>query len=224
MQLGPSAMRINRITCQSYARSSAICMARLLFILTFPIDCWADIYRCTNAEGRLVTADRLMPECKNRLVKIYTDRGQFKSEIRPPLTEHEIREKEREQERQRAMELANAEMQKEERYLSAHYRSEADIDIARKRSIEIINGKKRLVEDQLASLTGYITELQGELSNSKKSTVNLQILKDRADEINRSIQKNQELLKLYAQELERTNREYDQTLDRYRLVVSNRRR
>lgn len=179
----------------------------------------ADIFRCTNAEGKLVTSDRPIPECANRTVKVYKNNGYFKKEIAPPISAEERKRLELEAEKRKAQQLADEERKREERYLLAHYQDENDIQTARKRAVDALLEKKRLANEQLQGLSQIIASLQLELNNSKKSSKEFDSMRQRADDLTASISNSRSAITFYDQEIARTNQEYDQTLQRYRQVV-----
>jgi chromosome segregation ATPase len=124
-----------------------------------------------------------------------------------------------EAEKRKAQQLADEERKREERYLQAHYESEADIQVARKRATDALLEKKRLANEQLQGLNQIISSLQLELKNTKKPSKEFDSMRQRADDLTSSINKSQNAITFYDQEIARTNQEYDQTLQRYRQVV-----
>lgn len=180
----------------------------------------ADIFRCTNAAGKLVTSDKPIAECQNRTTKIYKNNGIFKAEVAPPLTAEQKKKQEQEAERRKAEQLAEEEQKREERYLNAHYRSEADIEIARKRAVEALDDKRRLAFEQLNTINNNITLLQTELNRSKKSSSEYELLRQRAEDLSQSVLNNRTVIAFYDQEIQRTHKEFDATLARYKKYVS----
>ncbi len=184
----------------------------------------ADIFRCTNAAGKLVTSDKPIPECQNRATKIYKNNGIFKSEVAPPLTPEQKKKQEQEAERRKAEQLAEIELKREERYLNAHFRSEADIEVARKRAVDSLEDKRRLAFEQLNTINHNITLLQVELNKSKKSSSEYELLRQRAEDLSQSVLNNRSVIAFYDQEILRTHKEYDETLARYKKYVSSTRK
>lgn len=184
----------------------------------------ADIFRCTNAAGKLITSDKPIPECQNRATKIYKNNGIFKSEVAPPLTSEQKKKQELEDERRKAEQQAEEEQKREERYLNAHYRSEADIEIARKRSVDALNDKRKLAFEQINTINSNITSLQAELLRSKKSSSEYDLLRQRAEDLSQSVTRNRSVIEFYDQEILRTHKEYDETLARYKKFVSGNRK
>jgi hypothetical protein len=188
-------------------------------IASMPFDAQADIYRCKNAAGQLINSDRPIPECSHTTIKVYDNKGVLKKIINPPLSAEEKKRLEQEQEAKKAQQIAEQERQKEERFLRAHYKSEADIETARKKLLDGVAERKRLALEQLNSLTQTIKQLEQEQHTSKSSSSGYSSLKARAEEISKLILKNQASIRAHEQEVERINQEYDQTLKRYRVVI-----
>lgn len=184
----------------------------------------ADIFRCTNVQGKVLTSDRPIPECVTRGMKVYSNNGRFKHNVSPPQTAEEKQKTTQELERKKQEELAEEERKKEERYLLAHYSKESDIEDARKRAVEVLGEKQRFASEQLEALSQLISGLQDELKKSKKTTQEFDSIKRRADSLAVNVTSTRKAIDFYQQEIERTNREYDETLKRYRAVFAKNRR
>lgn len=184
----------------------------------------ADIFRCTNAAGKLITSDKPIPECQNRATKIYRNNGTLKAEVAPPLSAEQKKKLEQEAERRKTEQLAEEEQKREERYLNAHYRSEVDIEVARKRAVDALEDKRKLAFDQLNAINNNITLLQVELNKSKKSSSEYDLLRQRAEDLSQSVLNNRAVIAFYDQEILRTHKEYDETLARYKKYVSSARK
>jgi hypothetical protein len=193
-----------------------------MFCIAPSLEVHADIFRCVNAQGKLLSSDRPIPECVNRAVKVYKNNGNFKKEIPPPLTAEEKKRLEVETEKKRAQQLADEETKREERYLLAHYQDEGDIQTARKRAVDALGEKKRLANEQMQGLSLILSSLQMELNNSNnssKSSKESDSMRNRANDLTASISNSRNAINFYDQEIGRTNQEFDQTLQRYRQVV-----
>jgi hypothetical protein len=183
----------------------------------------ADIFRCTTAQGKVVTSDRPIPECISRGMKVYTDAGRFKKNIAPPLSAEEKQKIAEEEERKQREQLAEQERKKEERYLLAHYQSEADVQAARKRAVDVLVDKKRLANEQLENFSQLFLELQKELNQSKKTTQEFESIQRRANDLSSNVNNTRKAMAFYDQEIIRTNREYEDTLRRFRETVGRNR-
>lgn len=184
----------------------------------------ADIFRCTTAQGKVVTSDRPIPECVSRGMKVYTDAGRFKKTIAPPLSAEEKQKIADEQERKQREQLAEEERKREERYLLAHYQSEADVQAARKRAVDVLLDKKRLANEQLENFNQLFLDLQKELSQSKRTTQEFESIQRRANDLSSNVTNTRKAMAFYDQEIIRMNREYDDTLKRFRETVGRSRR
>lgn len=186
----------------------------------------AEIYRCTSNDGKPINSDRVPAECKGKVIKVFSNSGTLKKEILPPMNAGEKQKHleaiESEQQQKRAIE----ELQREERFLTAHFRSESDIIQAHKKALTEIEAKKKMVKEQLELLAGLVNGLIKEINEAKQSDKNSknyqQLYQSRIDDLSRSIKKSQDQLTIYDSEIERINREYNQTLERYRVVVASR--
>lgn len=188
----------------------------------------AEIYRCTSNEGKAITSDRVPVECRGKVIRVFSNSGSFKSEILPPLSAAEKQKKSQEADSQQQQKLVDDQLMREERFLTAHFRSESDITQAQKKALEIVEAKKKMVLEQLDLLANMVNELGKEISSAKQVDKNSktyqQLYQSRLDELARSIKKSQDQLATYETEIDRINREFDQTLQRYRVVVVSRRR
>lgn len=171
-----------------------------------------------------MTSDRPIPECASRGMKVYSNTGRFKNSIAPPLSAEEKQKLASETERKKREQLEEQERKKEERYLLAHYQSEADVEAARKRAVDSFIDKKRLANEQLEGLSQLIQGLQIELKNSKKTTQEFESIRQRAEDLSVNISNTRKTIAFYDQEIVRTNQDYEETLKRYRTIVSRNRR
>ncbi|MBR7800716.1 hypothetical protein [Undibacterium fentianense] len=183
----------------------------------------ADIFRCTNAQGKILTSDRPISECQNRGMKVYSNDGRFKTEISAPMSVEEKQKLALEAERQREIRQQEEERKKEERFLMAHFHSENDIEVARKKAVEVLIDKKRLATEQLTSLSEILGKMQAEVKNTKKTAKELEALRQRAEDMSTNILTARKAIGFYDQEILRTHTEFDQTLQRYRTIVIQRR-
>jgi hypothetical protein len=195
----------------------------LLCVVTME-DAGADIFRCTNAQGKVLTSDRPIPECVTRGMKVYSNNGRFKNHILPPQSAEEKQKVAQELARKKNEELEEEERKKEERYMLAHYRNEADVEVARKRAVDVLSEKQRFAKEQLEALSQLILGLQDELKKSKKTTQEYDSIRRRADDLSANVNSTRKAIAFYEQEITRTNQEYEETLKRYRAVLSKSRR
>jgi len=92
----------------------------------------AQIYSCRDRSGRFITSDRPSPECANVQVNELTRSGLVRREIPAPLTAEQKAERDRDNERKRVEGVAREQRAQQDRSLLARYRSESDIESARR--------------------------------------------------------------------------------------------
>jgi hypothetical protein len=90
------------------------------------------IYVCRDAAGNTLSSDRPIPECNRQPVREIDRDGITRRETTAPLSSEEKRRRNEEQARLRAEQEAQAERRRADRALLARFRSEADIEAARK--------------------------------------------------------------------------------------------
>jgi hypothetical protein len=182
----------------------------------------ADVYKCVTAAGKVVTSDRVIPECANQRTLVFKNNGALKKEIAPPLTAEEKRKLAEAIERKAALEEAEMTRQKEERFLLAHYKNEQDIQVARKKAIDTYIEKKRLTSEQLVTLKKSYLELDEKIQKTPSGSSNLASLNVRFNELNTSISKAEESLKTYDAEIVNIHKRFDETTERFRIIVGRR--
>ena len=102
----------------------------------------------------------------------------------------------------------------------AHYNSEQDIQIARQKSINNSLERKRLASEQLSILNKSYEDLNEELKNTPSNSSNMTLLKMRIDKLQSSISKIKISLQTYDNEMLQINQRFDETLSRYRTLIS----
>lgn len=185
----------------------------------------AEIYTCKDPSGQLLTSDRPIPECAERAMIVRKNNWQNPREIPRPMTAEEKKKFLLEQEKKKAEELQEEQRKKEELYLLANYKSENDIEVMRKRSVEVLQEKIRIGNEQMQGINQLLVELQTEQKNSgKKTDAEHADLRYRANQLALSIKNSKLLNAQYEAELVRLNAQFDETLKKYREVVKNRKK
>lgn len=104
-------------------------------LLSAPLWAQQQIYMCKDANGRVTTSDRPMPECADRATKILGKDGTVRREIPPPLTPEQRLAKKQAEEKRKADEIAAQEQKQKDLLLLSIYRSEKEIEAARQRTV-----------------------------------------------------------------------------------------
>ena len=180
----------------------------------------AAIFMCKDASGRTLTSDRPIPECADRAIREYGNNGAIKRDIAAPLTAEQKREKQLLEEKRKAEQVAAEEKKKSDRALSARYRSEEDITVARKRDTSIISDQIAQQKKVLSVADNDWKEAQVTVEAQKKKGVvpaGMQYKLDRAEQAVRD-------LKIRVSdseaELAQVHAKYDVTLQRYREIAT----
>ena len=110
------------------------------------------IYVCITADGRRITADRYIDECRNREQKVLNRDGSVQKIIPPTLTAEEAAEAEA---RRRALIIKNekiAEAARHERNLLARYPNEAAHQLTRLAATDTVRSAIKTTEQRLREL------------------------------------------------------------------------
>lgn len=110
------------------------------------------IYTCTNAAGKKLTSDRLIPECNDREQRVLNSDGSVRKVIGPTLTSDERATAEA---REKALEVARAtqaEAVRADRNLLNRFPNETAHNKARAKALDNIKGSLKVSEDRVAAL------------------------------------------------------------------------
>jgi hypothetical protein len=189
----------------------------LLLCLSFAAaSAHADIFMCKDANGRTLTSDRPIPECANRAIREYSNKGRLKKEIAAPLTAQQKRALAEQEEKKKAAEIAADEQKREDRALVARYRSENDIANARQRDTASLNEQLARQKAELAAAEKEWSVADAAQKAAGKPTPDSQV------RVAKSAQKVLDArapLRDTQADLARINAKYDQILQRYRDIT-----
>lgn len=181
-----------------------------------PMLCLADVYSCKDSAGQLLTSDRPIPECADKLVRVSKDNGVLINQIAPPLTPAQRQAAEL-QEQQRAKEASQKEyLLHEQRFMVAHYPDEQSIETARKTEIDgleiRIATEKNNVEKSSATLEQTKAMLPGIPATNP---LKINETKMKIADLTLGIQESNRLIQNYQKEEVKINQHYDATHKRY---------
>lgn len=171
---------------------------------------------CKDANGRTLTSDRPIPECADRAVREYSNKGQLKKEIAAPLTSQQKRELAEQQATQKAAQAAADEQKREDRALVARYRSENDIARARQRDTASLNEQRARQKAALAAAEGdwSTTDAAQKASGNAAPASHVRVAKSAQKVLDARA-----ALRDTEADLARINDKYDQILQRYRDIT-----
>jgi hypothetical protein len=181
-----------------------------------PLTVNAQIIMCKDVSGRTFTSDYPIPECIDRPAREFGRNGVLKREIPAPLTAEQKRQQQLDEEKRKAEEAAAAEQKQIDRAILSRYRNEGEIELARKRTLDLVEEKIKRETIALAAAEKRYKETQTELGllKTKKSIPPAALHQQDEAEfiINRAKIKIQE----YEAEMAQINSQHDATLKRYR--------
>jgi hypothetical protein len=120
------------------------------------------IFQCTNAQGRVLTSDRLIGECNDREQILSTKDGVMLRIIPPSFTATEREAYEARQAKERAVLEAKAEAQRRDKQLLARFSNDASHQRARENAMDSAISANRISQTRLAALDDERKPLQQE--------------------------------------------------------------
>ena len=194
-------------------------ISSLALVLLYSSDALAQsIYTCKDDSGRALTSDRPIPECAKRPMRELTSTGIVKSELPPPLTHDQLKQKEIDDERQRVANLYKAQETARNRALLIAYPNMASLEVARKRHIEDLSNEAAVVERRMAKEHRELVDLQAQLTTAGTGKAP-HALKKQVDHIAGSILADNDLLARMREDIARTNQRYDDDAKRLGLLL-----
>ncbi|TSE27932.1 DUF4124 domain-containing protein [Tepidimonas aquatica] len=128
----------------------------------------APIYTCTDAQGRLLSSDRPIPECSDRVQRELGPSGVVRRVIEPPPAP-EQRERLAAQQRAQAEAAAQAaEQQRREQLLLMRYPDEAAHQRARETALAQLHASLQAAQQHLQRLDDEARRLQDEMEFYRK--------------------------------------------------------
>jgi hypothetical protein len=175
----------------------------------------ASIYTCVTADGRRLTADRPIDECRSREQRVLNRDGSLRAVVPPTLTAEEAAEADARARAAAVERAARADAQRRDRNLLARYPDEASHQRARVAAADTVRAAIRLTEQRVRDLAVERKPLANEaefyVGKPLPAKLKGQLdANDAAVEAQRSSALNQQA------ELDRINRLYDAELERLR--------
>lgn len=197
---------------------AALCMTGALL----PGLSHAQIYMCKDAAGKTITSDKPIPECADRAVREYGKNGQYKRDIPPPMTAEERRKQEDEEARKKADEAAVKEKRRADNALLARYRSEADIDVARKRALATAQEQQKRESANLAKSEQQLAQAQAEVDGYNKNKAKPPVELTRSiDDLQIRVTETKKRVLSQNAEIAKINTNFDETLKRYKELAAS---
>ena len=187
-----------------------------LLCLLVPAISFADVYSCKDSTGQLLTSDRPIPECADKMVRISKDNGVLINEIAPPLTPAQ-RQAADLQAQQRAKEASQKEyLLREQRFMVAHYPDEQSIEAARKTEIDALDIRIATEKNNIETATVTLEQTKTMLPNiPANNALKINETKMKIADLTLAIQESNHLIQNYQKEEVKINQHYDATHKRY---------
>lgn len=200
--------------------SLSVSCSLTLLCLSLTSNAYADFYSCKDNAGHIVTSDRPIPECAKKSTQVFQDNGVLKNEIPAPPTPEE-RRAEQLLEQQRAVDAVRQDaIKQEQRYLTAHYRNEKAIEVARKHAIDEVEAKISVETATIGTATAALRKNQNALSViPKNQIVKIHDLQLKCDDLNQTITESTRMIGNYQAEKITINRQFDDTHKRYAELI-----
>jgi hypothetical protein len=110
------------------------------------------IYSCTDANGRVISADRPLAACADRELRVHNPDGSLRRIIEPPLSKEQRAQREAEEKRRRDEAWARKVQQARDRNLLLTFEDEHSLESMRRRDIEHIDQEIKLATQRILTL------------------------------------------------------------------------
>lgn len=179
----------------------------------------AEIFICKDASGRTLTSDRPIPECNDRGMKVLGESGVRRGEIAAPLTAEQKKKLQEEEEKRKAAAVVADEQRRQDRALMARFRTEADVETARKRDLDLIKEQIKREELSMVNKEKSFKDAQKEAEFFKNKPLPPYI-QQKIDDAADSIKDGKKQIAEKQAEILQINAKYDLTLKRYRELMA----
>jgi chromosome segregation ATPase len=178
----------------------------------------ANIFMCKDSAGRTITSDRPIPECADRAVREYSNKGLLKKEIAAPLTPEQKRELAAQQARRKAEQAEADKQRREDRALRARYRTEDDIAVARTREAAVLSEQVAQQKKALAAAEQEWRAVQTADAAQKQAGKPSSALQEKLAKAAQNVVDTRMNLQEVQAGLAKVNAKYDQIQARYRAL------
>ena len=172
-----------------------------------------EIYTCTDAKGRKLTADRPIPECADREQKVLNPSGTVKARVGPTLTARERAEQEAIKKAEQEDRARLNEERRRERALMIRYPNQAVHDKERADALAQIGVVRQAavnrVDELMRQRVVITTEMEFYTKDPSKAPPTL---RRQADEVTRSLATQDRFIADQDAELKRVNARFEEEL------------
>ena len=176
----------------------------------------AEIYTCKDSAGHVLTSDRPIPECANKSTQVFTNNGTLKTQFSAPLTSEQRHAAESLAQRNAEQVRQQQDLERERRFLAAHYPNEASIELARQKQLKAIVDKMAAENQTIKTATDAVNHgraaLQRLPANQPTQRMDLQ---QSIDALQQTIRESDRQVQEDELQLRNINRDFDLTRARY---------
>ncbi len=180
-----------------------------------------DIYTCTDAKGRKLTADRPIPDCADREQKVLNPSGTVKARVGPTLTARERAEQEAIQKAEQEERARLNEERRRDRALMTRYPNKAIHDKERAKALAQIGVVRQAavnrVDELVRQRAGITVEMEFYAKDPSKAPPSL---RRQIDEVTQSLAIQDRFITEQDAELKRVNARFNDELERLKQLWS----
>jgi chromosome segregation ATPase len=177
------------------------------------------IYTCVDSNGRRITSDRPIAECKDRDQKELNSSGTVKRVVKPVMTAQEQREFEAKQKEEAEERLRVDEERRKNRALLSRYPTQAVHDKERGLAIAQVNEVIKAAQKRIGELAEQRKKIDEELEFYKKDPKKTPAsLRRQIEDNDRSVTVQKQFISDQDEEKKRANGRFDEELARLRVL------
>lgn len=184
----------------------------------------AQIFSCTDANGKTIAADRPIPECSDRPIRVLGANGVPKRVIAAPLTAEQKREKLLHEQKRKQDEAILAEQRQQDRAILLRFQNEHDIASAHKREIGQLNERIAIDREKIAEAEKRLAlGPMGPMAptdageNRGKPAATRRLANESSE---RTIRDSRKSIAAYEADIAAVDRKYDKTVQRFRELTA----
>lgn len=191
-------------------------LGALACVLAWPAS--AQLYVCTTAQGKTISADRPPAECADRPIRELRADGSTRRVIEPPLSDEQKAQREAERKLRAEQALRVREQLRKDRALLEAYSSEAEIEDARDRQLAQRNQTIKVAEKRLQEHLAARQKLENEKEFYQNKTLpdKLQKASEASDAVIRAEEK---IIGTLKADIVRINERFDEDRRRYKEII-----
>lgn len=193
----------------------------MLTLVAVPELVAAQIYVCKDAAGRTMTSDRPIPECATRAMRELGTNGVLRREIAAPLTAEQREQLQRDKDKLKADDDAKLELRRRDTAILERFRSESEIEAARKRTVADLNEKIRQQRGISAQVDKHLKEARAEaVLATKKNGVPVRLAR-KVEQAESMVKAEEDAMRSHQLELLKVDAWFDDTLKRFRELTGS---